>query len=50
VIGVIVSVAGIVLGHTVSSVFAVVLYRYAADELGTGPFSSDELHSSIILK
>ena len=36
--------------YLIAAWIAVVLYRYAADELGTGPFSSDELHSSIILK
>lgn len=50
VIGVLVGVAGIVLGQTASSVFAVALYRYAAGEGPTGPFGPDDLQGSVVTR
>lgn len=50
VVGVLIAVAAGILGSAARGVFAVALYRYAADAGGTGPFTQADLESAVLRK
>lgn len=50
VVGVLIAIAAAVLGSAARSVFSVALYRYAAGQGATGPFSDADLQSAVARK
>ena len=49
-IAIVLAVAAAVLARTVGSVFSVALYRFAAGEGATGPFTEDDLRGAVRLR